>query len=661
MEGNRILGEEKPAKLLLKFSVPCVAGLLISAFYNIVDQIFIGNSSLGYLGNAATGISFPIICVANAFAWCVGDGAATFLSICAGRQDSDSAHKCVGTGLSATLIISLILSAVCLTFAAPLMKLFGASEATLGLAVEYFRIIALFFPAYLLLNVMNGMIRADGSPMYAMLAMSVGAVINIILDPVFIFVLDWGIRGAAIATAIGQMASFIVCAVYFFRPKMFKLQKSSFKIDGPMLKTLVQMGGSTFITQISIVVVSLLSNVTLFHFGALSIYGSDIPISVFSIQTKVTTIVINIVVGIALGGQPILGYNYGAKKMDRVRETYRLILTLCLTVGIVATVLFECFPEAIVGLFGSGDALYMDFAVKTFRIFLSLTVVTCMVKLTSIFFQAIGKSVQAMTTSIIRDILCFVTFTLVLCRVLEARQPGTGIYGILLAGPLSDIVAGVVVLVLTVNFFRHLPKDQPEEEALPALCASVPGPILTIAREHGTGGKQIGRLAAEKLNVPFYSKEMTALAAQESGLAGAFISDMNQNAPAMFRQLYLSTTVVQQAVIAQEQIIRKIADQGSCVLVGRAADHVLREYDNVVSVFLYAPEDVRVKNICEMYGDTPEDARAQMVRSDEARASYYRNISSRDWRDMENYDLCLDVSIGREKAAEIIADYVKSR
>ncbi len=661
MDGNRMLGEGKISKLLLQFSVPCVTGLLISAFYNIVDQIFIGNSSLGYLGNAATGISFPVICIANAFAWCVGDGAATFLSICAGRQDSESAHKCVGTGLSAAFIISLILSTVSLLFAAPLMRLFGASQATLGLSVEYFTIIAAFFPVYLLLNVMNSMIRADGSPTYAMIAMSTGAVINIILDPVFIFLLNWGIRGAAIATVIGQTASFIVCVRYFFRPKMFKLKKESFKIDFSMLKTLVQMGGSTFITQISIVVVSLLSNVMLFHYGALSVYGSDIPISVFSIQTKVCTIVINIVVGIALGGQPILGYNYGAQKMSRVRETYKLILKLCLTVGIIATLLFELFPERIVGLFGSGNALYMDFAVKTFRIFLSLTIVTCLVKLTSIFFQAIGKSVQAMTTSIVRDILCFVMFTLVLCRVFEERQPGTGIYGILLAGPLSDVVAGIVVAVLTVNFFRRLPDEQPKEESLSALCPSVPGPILTIAREHGTGGKQIGRLAAEKLGVPFYCKEMTALAAQESGLAGTFISDVNQNAPALFRQLYLSTTVVQQAVIAQEQIIRKIADQGSCVLVGRAADHVLREYAPVISVFLYAPEEVRVKNICEMYGDTPEEARVQMIRSDEARASYYRNVSGKEWRNMENYDLCLDVSMGREKAAQIIADFVKSR
>ena len=204
MEENKILGEKPVSQLLLKFSVPCVMGLLISALYNIVDQIFIGNSELGYLGNAATGISFPIICICNAFAWCVGDGAASYLSICSGRQDSESAHRCVGTGLTTTFIISVILSGICILFCEPLMVLFGASEATLDLACNYFEIIALFFPAYLMFNVMNSMIRADGSPTYAMMAMCSGAILNIILDPICIFWLDWGIEGAAIATVIGQ-------------------------------------------------------------------------------------------------------------------------------------------------------------------------------------------------------------------------------------------------------------------------------------------------------------------------------------------------------------------------------------------------------------------------------------------------------------------------
>lgn len=462
METNdqiRVLGEETIPKLLLKFSVPCVMGLLISALYNIVDQIFIGNSELGYLGNAATGVSFPVICIANAFAWCVGDGAASYLSICSGRQDADRAHKCVGTGITITTIISLVLAVICLIFAEPLMRLFGASDQTITMAVEYFRIIAALFPCYLLMNVMNSMIRADGSPSYAMTAMLTGAVLNLILDPVFIYGLKWGIAGAAWATAIGQIASFLLCAAYFFHPKSFRLTRRSFVPDRRVLGDVVSLGAATFVTQISIVVMTLVCNMTLAHYGALSKYGQDIPISVFSIQTKVYTVVGNIVTGIVLGGQPIFGYNYGAGKMDRVQQTYRIVLLSSITVGLTATLIFQLCPQVVINLFGSGDALYMEFAAKTFRIYLALVVITCLVKMTTVFFQSIEKSTHAVVTSLIRDIVCFTPMALILSAALEHREPGMGINGILIAAPLADAVAAVVILLLSVSFFRKLGKE----------------------------------------------------------------------------------------------------------------------------------------------------------------------------------------------------------
>ena len=456
---NKILEEEKISKLLLKFSVPCVMGLLISAFYNIVDQIFIGNSTLGYLGNAATGVSFPVICIANAFAWCVGDGAASYLSICAGRKDTDSAHKSVGTGITVTLLISIALMLICEVAAVPLMSLFGASNQTLDLAVTYFRIVAAFFPFYLLLNVMNSMIRADGSPGFAMKAMVMGAIINIILDPIFIFLLKWGIAGAAWATAIGQVVSFAICAIYFFKPKSFRLKKSSFVPNLPILSKMINLGAATFITQISIVAVTLVCNMTLARYGALSKYGPDIPISVFSIQTKVYTIVLNIVTGIVLGGQPIFGYNYGAKRMDRVREAYKIVFRATLITGITATIIFQLWPKEVVGIFGSGNELYQEFAVKTFRIYLSLVTVTCLVKMTAVFFQSIGKSKYAVMASVIRDIVCFTPLAIILPSVLEGAEVGTGINGILYAAPISDLVAIVVILILTISFFRKLNKE----------------------------------------------------------------------------------------------------------------------------------------------------------------------------------------------------------
>ena len=656
---TRYLGEEKISKLLLRFSIPCVMGLLISALYNIVDQIFIGNSELGYLGNAATGVSFPIICIANAFAWCVGDGAASFLSILAGRNDTEKAHKCVGTGITVTLAISLVLTLLCEAFNEPLMRLFGASDQTVGMAVEYFAIVAACFPLYLLFNVMNSMIRADGSPTYAMIAMLAGAVTNIILDPLFIFVFKWGIAGAAWATGIGQLASFVMCAVYFVKPKSFRLTRRSFVPDAGILRSTVLLGAATFVTQISIVVMSLTSNIILARYGALSIYGQDIPISVFSIQTKVYTVVLNIVTGVVLGGQPIFGYNYGAGKMERVRETYRLVLSATLTVSLLATLLFQLKPEWIISIFGSGSELYMEFAQKTFRIYLSLMTLTCLTKMTAVFFQSIGKSVRAVAASLVRDILCFTPLAVIMPAVLEKAGSGQGINGILYAAPVADAAALVVILALTIPFYRSLKKPETEETAAESVIRpSRPGVIITIAREHGSEGKQIGKLVAEKLGIPFYYKEMTALAAQEAGLDKAFVSDINTNAPSILHELYLSTRVIQQAVSAQETIIRRIAESGSCVIVGRAADWVLRDHQNVVRVFIHAPKEFRIRSIMERYGDSREDAAVNVRHSDEARAAYYRNISGQEWGDPHAYELCVDASAGRETCAETIVRFV---
>ena len=460
---NDYLGKENIFKVLIKFSLPCITGLLITALYNIVDQIFIGNSSLGFYGNAATGVSFPIICIVNAFAWCIGDGAASYLSICAGRKDTESAHKCVGSGIVASTVISIILSIICLLFSKKLMTLFGASVHTLEMANNYFVIISIFFVFYLLIAVMNSMIRADGSPKYAMLAMLVGAVINIILDPLFIFVFDWGIEGAAWATVIGQIMSFVMCLIYFRKPKTFVLKKKSFKVDFLILKRMISLGLSTFITQVSISIVFLVSNMILSKYGELSKYGKDIVISVFSIQTKVYTIVNNIAVGIVLGGQPIFGYNYGAGKLDRVKKTYIIVLLATIVVGGLATLTLQLFPEAIINIFGKGNDLYYEFAVKMFRIYLSLMTITCLIKMTAVFFQSIGKSIYAIVASLIRDIVCFTPLVLILSKSLENSNVGEGINGIIYAAPIADFISIFVILTLTLIFFRSIKKPNKKE------------------------------------------------------------------------------------------------------------------------------------------------------------------------------------------------------
>lgn len=649
------LGEEKIHKLMLKFSIPCILSLLVSALYNIVDQIFIGNSELSALGNAATGVVFPIFIIAQAFAWCFGDGCAAYLNICQGKNDTKNAPVCVGSGITITLLTSIILVAIFFPLKTQILTLFGASENSISMAIEYFNIILAFFPIFMLMNMMNAVIRADGSPASSMASMLAGAIVNIILDPVFIFGLHWGMKGAALATVIGQIVSFVISVLYFFHTKTFRLTWKHFMPKFGVFSTALKLGVSSFITQMTIVVISLVCNMTLAKYGALSYYGIDIPIAIIGIESKVFTVVINIVVGIVLGSQPIISYNYGAKNYARVKQTYRYVLTATIAIGLFSTFLFEFMPNSIVGMFGQPTNIpnpedYWEFAEMTFRIFLMLVVFTCTIKMTSIFFQAVGKPVHAVISSIIRDIICFVPLVLILPQFF-------GIRGILYAAPIADLVAMLVAVAMTVGFMRSLKEEtQALESTKSALQTSKKGVIITIAREHGSSGKQIGKVLADKLGIPFYYKEVAALAAQESGLHREFISGINTNSPQILHDLYLSTSVVQQAITAQEKIIRKIADKGACVIVGRAADYVLRDYDNVVKIFIYAPEEYRVSKVMEVYGDTREEAVKNVHRSDEARAAYYHSISDMRWGEAHNYDLLIDGSIGIEPCAEAICN-----
>ena len=660
MDNSQFLGKEKISKLMLKFSIPCVLSLLISALYNIVDQIFIGNSELSALGNAATGVVFPIFIISQAFAWCFGDGCAAYLNICQGKNDSQNAHKAIGTGITVTLISSLVLMAIFYPLKTQLLTLFGASPNSIGYAIEYFDVILAFFPIYMLSNMMNAVIRADGSPTWSMVSMLAGAVTNIILDPVFIFGTKWGMFGAALATVIGQTVSFIISLVYLFRTKTFKLKLKSFIPDFKEFKGALTLGASSFITQTTIVIISLVCNILLAKYGAKSQYGVDIPIAIIGIESKVFTVVVNLVVGIVLGCQPIISYNMGAKNYDRVKELYRKTLLCTVVIGLASTLLFELAPRAVVGMFGAPTNIpnpddYWIFGEKTFRIFLCLVTFTLIVKMTSIFFQAVGKPIRAVIASMIRDIVCFVPLVIILPAIFS------NVEAILFAAPIADLIAMIVAVALTVTFMKSLKTNnvKAEENQEVALKPSKRGVIITISREHGSCGKQIGKIVAERLSIPFYYKEMTALAAQESGLDKEFISNINANSPALMHSLYLSTDVVQQAVVAQDKIIRKIADQGACVIVGRAADYVLRNYDNVVRIFIYAPEEYRINRVMEVYGDTNEEAKKNIARSDKARASYYKNISSLTWGDKDNYELMIDSSVGLEESANAICAYIK--
>ena len=454
-ENSARLGQEKLNKLIFQFSIPCILSLLISSLYNIVDQIFIGNSSLSTLGNAATSVVFPVFIIAQAFAWCFGDGCASYLNICQGKNESEKAHKAIGGSITLAFLSGVLMLLIIYPLKKPILEVFGASENTIGYAIEYLDIVLAMMPIFILCNTMNSIIRADGNPMFAMLAMLIGAVVNIILDPIFIFGLDMGMAGAAYATIIGQAATFIMTVAYFFHTRTFRLKIKSFIPDWSSVFEVIRLGVSTFITQLAIVIVAILCNIQLATYGALSKYGVDIPIAMIGIESKIFTVVINLVVGIALGCQPIISYNMGAKKYDRVRELYRKIMLCTVIIGLAFTALFELAPNFVVGIFGmpsniSNPADYWEFGEKTLRIFLSLVMISCLIKMNSIFFQAAGKPVNAVIASLVRDVVCFAPLILILPKFFPTVET------ILWVAPISDLIAMIVTTWLSISFLKSL-------------------------------------------------------------------------------------------------------------------------------------------------------------------------------------------------------------
>ncbi len=428
---SNYLGKEKLSKLLGKFAIPCILSLIISCLYNIVDQIFVGNM-IGTAGNAATGIIFPITVIGWGASLFFGDGAAAYLSMALGKKDTEKIHMSVANAMLMTFLSGVLIIGVAYIGGESLLQLLGAKDAeTLSLASDYGAIIYAMMPLAMTQNCLASIIRADGSPKLAMGAMFTGAIINIVGDPIFISFM--GIRGAAVATILGQFVSFLICASYLFRSKNFKLSAKSFMIEGKLLGKNMALGTSSFLTQLSIVVITIINNILLVEYGALSPYGQVIPLSAFVVIMKLFQIVLNIAIGIAAGAQPIVGYNYGAKLYLRVRELLKLILKYTALVCIVATVLIEAFPQLFIKMFGSDGELYLEFATGCLRIYLSLILFTCLQKVCAIFLQSIGKAHLAAPLSMLRDVFLIIASLLVPLKF--------GVTGIFWAAPIADVLA----------------------------------------------------------------------------------------------------------------------------------------------------------------------------------------------------------------------------
>ena len=658
------LGTEKIGKLLKKFAIPCIISLVVNALYNIVDQIFIG-WGVNYLGNGATNIVFPITVICLAFALMFGDGTSAFLSLKLGEKKTKEAEKGVSNGIIAGGITAIILCSIVLIFLPQLLNIFGCTDALREYALNYGYVIAIGLPFAMMGTILNSIIRADGSPKYAMTSMVTGAVLNIMLDPIFIF--DWGLNlgvsGAATATIISQFVTFVMNALYIRRFKTIKLSKESFKVDFKTAKTVAMLGISSFITQMSIVAVIGVQNTIFKQYGGLSKFGSDIPITVLGIVMKINQILNSIIIGIAAGSQPIVGFNYGAKKYDRVKQTLKIVLSLSIAVSAFAFILFQTMPEQLIGIFGSGDELYNEFACITFRIFLMLTIFNGVQISSGIFFQAIGKPSKAAFLTLSRQILLFIPSAIILSKFFD-------IMGVIYAGPVSDGLAFIVAAVLVVIETKRLEKKKVESYAIRdenkvhnELQHKL---IITVAREYGSGGRYVAKLLAEKLGIKFYDKDLIEIVSNESGLSASYIEENEQNIhgnllSSFNTQYYDNLSNDDNLFIAESKAIKKIAEKGSCVIVGRCSNQILKDNKNVINIFLYSDDENKVKRAIKYYGLNKKTALKEINKINKNREKHYNYYTHEQWKNLDNYDIAINVDkYGVEKTAEILMNFVEN-
>ena len=517
------LGKEKINTLLLSFAIPCVISMLINSVYNIVDQIFIGKG-VGTLGNAATNVIFPLVIIANAISGLIGNGASANLSLRLGEKKEDEAKKCIGSAITLTIIVSIAFSIIIYLLLPNLVYLLGCTENVYHYALDYGRIILIGAPFMITYSAIASIIRADGSPKYSMILLVVGAIINIILDPIFIFTFNMGVKGGAIATVIGQIVSCIIALVYIPKIKSVKLEKSDFKLDKSITRTL-GLGLSSFITQATVLALFVFMNNIMTKYGATSKFGSDIPLSVYGVISKINSLYISTILGISIGSQPIIGFNYGAGNYSRVRETLKKVLVINMIVGIIFNTIFFLFPTELAGIFISKTDpsydLFMEFAVLMCRSFLLVCCLNFLEMTTSIVVQSLGNVKKATAVSFIRQIILFIPIALILCILCKK-----GIYGALYAGCISDSITFVISIFILLSEYKKLKDDNQDIVVINQnQKADYQGPkiVVTISREYGSGGRYVGKLLADRMHLPFYDKELISLAAKESGLSSAYI------------------------------------------------------------------------------------------------------------------------------------------
>ncbi len=662
-------------KLLIKFSIPCVLAMLVSALYNIVDQIFIGNSTAGTAGIMATTLVFPFTVVALAIAQLIGDGCATLFSISLGAKDEKTSNKSVGNAIVAVILFSVILVIVGFLLMKSILGLLGVNgydERCILFTQQYYKIILCGTPFYMFAAAMASIIRASGAPGYSMISTIVGAIINLIFDPILIFGLNLGVQGAAFATIAGQIISAILCAIYFRKPKLMNLSKDSFKIDTKVLGKLMKLGISSFITQVSIAIITIVANNVVGTIGGENATDAG---GALGIVFKIFAIVLAFSLGVAVGGQPIIGFNYGAKQYKRVLEAYKLIAIANIIIGLISIALFEFIPDKIVSLFG-GHAnnleFYREYACLAFRIYLGGILLCCIQKASCIFLQSIDKPYKAMILSLMRDVIVLVPGVCILglCG---------NLYAMLWAGLVSDICAFIVTVIFVTMECSKIIKLSKEGQAnaintQEKQTAEKGNFVISIGREFGSGGKYIGQELAKRLNIKCYDNELLAKVSENYNIDMAMLEKVDEKQKSSFWYSFATNYVFSQNAdvspisaednlfLKQAKVIEELYNSDeSSIIVGRCSDYILKDKKNVIKLFIYASDmDFKIERKIKYEGINKSNPEKKIKQTDKQRAEYYNHFTNQIWGDKNNYDVCIDTSkLGVKETINVLETYIR--
>lgn len=617
---------------------------LIQALYNIIDSLFIGQYSDS--GLTALSIVYPIQLLMIAFAVGTGVGINTMIANRLGEGNRRDANAFAGMATPLALVLWAVFAVVCYLVFPAYADLSTDSEPVIQDIVSYGRIVSVFGFGIFLESVWTKVLQAEGDMKTPMIAQVVGAITNILLDPLLIFgglgLPALGVSGAAVATVIGQLVAAAIVAKKAVRtpPRravFLSHAKSIFQSGAPSI--LMQSAYTFYVFGLNLILAGFCDQAV----TALGLYYKWQVFFFIPLGAMQTCIV------------PIVSFNYAAKNYDRCKKTLTTAILFGIALMTVGTLCFTLLPSYMVSIF-TQDALVIEIGRQGFPL-VGISFFPLIASLIfPVFFQAVGESLKSSLLTVTRTVVLFVPLGFLFSRF--------GLAYFWLTFPVTETLTGAVGFLFCRQFFKKLrrsPRSMPKPDCIPVLRPSVPGPIITIARRHGSGGKEIGRRLADALGIPFYYKEMIALAAQEAQLDQAFVSDIHKNAPDILHELYLSSAAVRHAIEAQARILRRIAEAGSCVIVGRSADSVLNEPYTPIKIFVDAPLCYRVARVMRVYGDTERAAKRNIRHADGARAAYYAHISGKRWGDAKNYDLVVDGSCGIDGATECILDHLAQR